>query len=153
MKKTALLAALLFRVILYAGARDSGGENITLEISNIPPEFDGKHCLVAAAEGQNAYPRVERGITGTVFSGEFTYRDGAPWKTADAEKNTRYTFILIINSGAVAKFSRRFLIESNTVRLDYHLDFFDTPEEALPRYSPPRDRLPQNRLWNVDPGE
>jgi hypothetical protein len=153
MKKTVLISALFLCVNLYAAAENTGGagKNIILEIVNIPREFNDKNCLVAPA-GMEVPPRVEHRIFGNIFSGEFVYQDGTPWKTNDVKENVRYTLILIINDKEendrmITKYSRKILIESDIIKLDYNLDFFDTAMEAIQRYSPARDKLPKNRLW------
>jgi hypothetical protein len=125
---------------------------IAVEIISIPQEYNNKICIAAIAGQNNDGPRVQHRIFGDVFAGEFKYRDGRLWEIGDAERNVRHQIILVINDSEendrmITKFSRRFLIESDVVKLDYNTDFFDSAMESLNHYTPAMNRLPRSRLW------
>ncbi|MDR2747470.1 MAG: DUF1266 domain-containing protein [Treponema sp.] len=135
---------------------------IAVEIINIPQEYNNKICIAGIAGQNNGTPRVHHRIFGDIFAGELKYKDGRLWKIDDAERNIRYQIILVINNSEensseennseengrmITKYSRRFLIESDVIKLDYNTDFFDSAMESLNHYTPVKNRLPRNRLW------
>lgn len=160
MKNRILTAAVFFLVAFNAlaettedGTAESADKTIALEILNMPEEFAGWICLAGPAGSRDNSPRVWHKLIGNIFSGEFKYsKDGRPWKTSEIERNVRQQIILIIRDDAengriITKYSRKFLIESDVIRLDYQADFFDSAMESLQHYLPARNRLPKNRLW------
>jgi hypothetical protein len=151
MKKIALVVIAFWSVNLTLAA-ENNNIPIALEIVNFPREYDNRFCLAAVADRSDDSPKVDHRIFGDIFAGEFKFKDGRSWEIGDTERNVRYQIILIINDrekddGMITMFSRRFLIESDVIRLDYGRDFFESPMEALHHYTPARNRLPRNRLW------
>jgi hypothetical protein len=124
---------------------------IAVEIINIPQEYNNKICMAVIAGQNDDNPQVRYRLSGDIFTGEFKYNDGRLWETGEAERNVRYQIILIINDleengRMIRKFSRMFLIDSDTIKLDYNTDFFDSAAESLNHYTPAANRLPINRI-------
>ncbi|MDR1389946.1 MAG: DUF1266 domain-containing protein [Treponema sp.] len=124
---------------------------VTVEIINIPQKYNNNVCIAGiAGQGDNS-PQVHHRLSGDIFSGEFKYQDESLWKIDEAERNARYQIILIINDlggndGMIKKFSRKCLIESDIIKLDYTTDFFDSVTESVNHYTPAANRLPINRI-------
>jgi hypothetical protein len=150
--KNVILIVMVFLSANLNTRAENIDKNIALEILNMPQEFNNRVCLVSFPGQGNDNPRVGHRLLGNIFSGEFQYKDGSPWKLSEVERNVRYQLILIIddkeeNDRIITKFSRKFLIESDVITLDYHADFFDSAMESLQHYSPVQNKLPRNRLW------
>ncbi|MDR1972000.1 MAG: DUF1266 domain-containing protein [Treponema sp.] len=150
MKKLLLMVIVLVNSISL-NAEDAG-KIVALEITGIPNQYDGKYGMAQIYLDGGERPRVNHRIFGTMFSGELKFTDGTAWTADMVEKNVRYQVILVIvdrqdDSASITKYSRRFLIDSDVVSLNFDLDFFDSPYEALQRYSPLRSKLPEEKLW------
>ncbi|MDR2370151.1 MAG: DUF1266 domain-containing protein, partial [Treponema sp.] len=151
MKK--MISFTLFLFIRLNITAENIDKPVALEIINMPQEYNNKFCLVATAGSQGAdNPSVWSRVLENTFSGEFKYEDGTSWKINENEKNVRHSLVLVIvdtdkDNESITKFSRKFLIESDVIILDYAKDFFDTAAEAVRHYAPAANKLPRSRLW------
>lgn len=152
-KKALLLIWLCIALADCLWCQNAGTTSIALEIINVPARFTGKSGLAQLQTDEEDNPQINQQLLGNnIFSGILKYKDGTPLASDKIQKGIRYLVILVIidkedESNSITKFSRQFLIESDTITLDFENDFFDSAIEAIQRYSPSRNKLPQEKLW------
>ena len=142
MKKVVIFVSVLIAVLLVSCQSTQTLDPdlpISIEIINMPEEYYGFHTvtfLFSSAPGADntGAPQFVQLLDTSIYSGLLEYSNGDVLRIKNIQRNTFYTICLVyLYSGDpnVSKWSKKFQVKSDVIRLNYETDFVSTSAEAI----------------------